>query len=220
MKTPILFVKFGQKDHIEELQNKGLLYLNTVDFFKNLETEQGVRGDFLEGASELKNIFQEDKSVLTFNPGKKDEMNFNLTNAQIRQFFNYKGNIFSLFSIFNNNEETQIIEFGKSMKSFGNTALIITNVNEFLIKVKLELKKRKFKFHLGLIDYYNEYERNLKELNIFKKASTFQNQNEFRIYVENENNKSLKIEIGSIKEITYLIKSEELTKMKIEKIKT
>jgi hypothetical protein len=220
MKTPILFVKFGQKDHIEELQNKGLLYLNTVDFFKNLETEQGVRGDFLEGASELKNIFQEDKSVLTVNPGKKDEMNFNLTNAQIRQFFNYEGNIFSLFSIFNNNQETQIIEFEKSMKSFGNTALIITNVNEFLKRVKLELKKRKFKFHWGLIDYYNENERNLKELNIFKKASTFQNQNEFRIYVENENNKYLKIEIGSIKEITYLIKSEELTKLKIERIKT
>ena len=34
-----------------------------------------------------------------------------------------------------NPEQTQIIEFGKSMKSFGNTALIITNVNEFLIKV-------------------------------------------------------------------------------------
>ncbi len=71
MKTPKLFVKFGQKIHIEELQNKGLLYLNTVDYFKNLETEQGVRGDFLEGASELKNIFQEDQSVLTINPGKK-----------------------------------------------------------------------------------------------------------------------------------------------------
>ena len=220
MKTPILFVKFGQKEHIEGLQNKGLLYLNTVDFFKKLESEQGVRGDFLEGASEIKNIYEQDKSILTINPGGKDEIHLNLTKAQIRQFFNYKGNIFSLFSIFNNKKETKEIEFEKSMKSFGDTALIITNVSEFLKRVKLELDRQKYKFDWRLVDYYNENERNLKELNIFSKASTFQNQNEFRIYVENVNNKPLKIEIGSIKEISYIVESEKLTKLKIERIKT
>ncbi|MBJ2175545.1 hypothetical protein JBL43_14935 [Aureibaculum sp. A20] len=220
MKTPILFVKFGQKEHIEGLQNKGLLYLNTVDFFKKLESEQGARGDFLEGASEIKNIYEQDESILTINPGGKDEIHLNLTKAQIRQFFNYKGNIFSLFSIFNNKKETQEIEFEKSMKSFGDTALIITNVSEFLKRVKLELDRQKYKFDWRLVDYYNENERNLKELNIFSKASTFQNQNEFRIYVENVNNKPLKIEIGSIKEISYIVESEKLTKLKIERIKT
>ncbi|MGJ8734915.1 MAG: hypothetical protein ACSHW4_17285 [Cellulophaga sp.] len=219
MKTPILFVKFGQKDHIEALQNKGLLYLNTVDFFKKLESEQGTRGDLLEGATEIRNVLEKDKSILTINPGAKSEIKINLTKAQIRQFYNYKGNIFSLFSIFNNKEETQVIEFDKSMKTFGETALIITNVNEFLKRLKLELEKQKFKFIWGIVDYYNENERNLKELDIFSKASTFQNQNEFRVYVENVNNKPLKIEIGSIKEISYIIESEKLTKLKIERIK-
>jgi hypothetical protein len=220
MKTPILFVKFGKKNHIEEFQNKGLLYFNTVDFFKKLESEHGTRGDFLEGASEIKNIFEQDKSVLIINPGGKDEIKFNLTKAQIRKIVNYKGNIFSLFSIFNDKKEIQEIEFKKSMISFGNTALIITNVNEFLKRVKLELDKQRFKFNWGLVDYYNENARNQKELNIFSKASTFQNQNEFRIYVENVNNKPLKIQIGSNKEVSCIIESKKLTKLKIERIKT
>jgi hypothetical protein len=68
LKTPMLFVKFEYKEHIEELQNEGILNLNNVEFFKNLESEQGTRGDLLKGASELKNFFKDDKAILTISP--------------------------------------------------------------------------------------------------------------------------------------------------------
>ena len=220
MKTPILFVKFGQKEHIEELQNEGVLYLNTVEFFKNLESEQGTRGDLLEGASELKNFFKDDKAILTISPGEKEEIKINLTKAQFRQFQSYQGNIFSLYSILNNEKKVLEVEFEESMKSFGDTALIITNVNNFLARVQNELQKMNLKFKCGVVDYYNSKERNVKNLNIFKKSSDFQNQNEFRIFVENPINEPLKIRIGSISKISTVVKSEKLTKLKIETIKT
>jgi hypothetical protein len=220
MKTPILFIKFGSKEHIEKLFYEGVLFLNTVDYFKKLESEQGIRGDFLEGASELYNFYEKDKAILTINPKQKDEIRMNITNAQMRQFHSYQGNIFSLYSIFDNEKETQKIEFDKTLKNFGDTALIITDINDFLLRVGKKLKEKNFKFYWGDVDYYNAKEKSIKKLGIFNKSSDFQYQKEFRIYVKNPINEPLKIEIGSINEISKLLKSEDLTKLKIERKKT
>ena len=73
---------------------------------------------------------------------------------------------------------------------------------------------------MGDVDYYNAKEKSIKKLGIFNKSSDFQYQKEFRIYVKNPINEPLKIEIGSINEISKLLKSEDLTKLKIERKKT
>lgn len=184
-----------------------------------MESEQGKRGDLLEGVSELKNFFKEDKAILTISPGEKEEIKINLTKAQFRQFQSYQGNIFSIYTVLNKDKKVLEVEFDESMISFGDSALIITNVNDFLTRVKQELEQMNLKFKWGIVDYYNSEERSVKKLNIFKKSLEFQNQNEFRIFVENPINEPIKIKIGSINKISIIVKSESLTKLKIEKIK-
>lgn len=42
------FLKFGKKEHIEAFRNKGQIYMNTLDYFRNLP-EEGLIGDRFEG---------------------------------------------------------------------------------------------------------------------------------------------------------------------------
>ena len=44
-KNYIGLLKFGKKEHMEALYNEGLLYMNTFDYFINLEDNGDGRAD-------------------------------------------------------------------------------------------------------------------------------------------------------------------------------
>lgn len=54
-----LFIKFGEKENIEQLQKEGLLYCNPIEFFKNCENKEQL--DLNENATK---ILQGDKCVI------------------------------------------------------------------------------------------------------------------------------------------------------------
>ena len=60
-------IKFGKKEHMEEFVHTGLLYMNTVKYFKELESTDLLRSDKHEGA---KNCIQADGAVFSV---KKDK---------------------------------------------------------------------------------------------------------------------------------------------------
>ena len=45
-------LKFGEKEHIQELRNNGLLYMNTLAAFTQLESNM-ARGDCFEGSTTI-----------------------------------------------------------------------------------------------------------------------------------------------------------------------
>lgn len=52
MGEPATLVKFGRLEHLQQLQNEGLLYMNPLRCFWKIEDEE-LRGDPADGISEL-----------------------------------------------------------------------------------------------------------------------------------------------------------------------
>ena len=46
--TVYAFVKFGQKEHLESLQNKGSMYMNTLGYFIKLESMSGDKDEAMD----------------------------------------------------------------------------------------------------------------------------------------------------------------------------
>jgi hypothetical protein len=52
MEQPGTLIKFGKLEHLQQLQDKGLLYMNNLPYFWNIEDEE-LRGDPLDCAAQV-----------------------------------------------------------------------------------------------------------------------------------------------------------------------
>ena len=76
----MFFIKFGQKKNILDLYENGTLFFNTIEYFRKLESEQGVRGDNYEGTVKLTNF------------SDKDNVDFKITIPETGKIINLKPN--------------------------------------------------------------------------------------------------------------------------------
>ena len=218
MKDDICYlIKFGAKKHMLDLFENGNLYLNTLDYFKNLE-EKGNRADKLETAIANKVFKEKDNYTLTIK--LKEEIKFKIVDANLTQYQEFQGNLFCLYSIklddiLNNNYKIDARVLEDENYSY---SVLITNVSEFLSRVAKELEKREINFSWKLIKYYNPNKDN-KNLTVFNKSNEFDFQKEFRIVVKNLKKKELILNIGNLKDIATLNRTEILRDLKIEYIK-
>jgi len=203
------FIKIGQKEHIQALQSKGLLHLNTLRYYKKLESEnKNLRHDRLEGSSNnlLPSSFEfiiGDKII----PFKSVKINHYVET-------NLNNHIYCLYTILS--EYLDKGEFvNKDIQQFGSYALIITDIQKFINRLTAQLSAQKYKWESNLVQYYDRNQNHLK-LTAFHKSKDFEYQNEFRLVVFGETSEFLQIEIGSIEDISKMISSTDLTKLNIK----
>ena len=208
-----LFLKFGNKQNMEDLLYNGTIYLNTIEYFKNLE-EQGLRGDDYEGVSFIRNYHEYKilKCEMRFENG--NALPINPIEFSVRESNNIQGNIYSLYAIKTPDilEPNYIID--SKVQDFGSHCVVIRDTVRFIERIKTQIKQLGLDSFFGVVNYYDKKKAN-GDISIFNKPKEFDFQKEFRIVVPNDENRPLVLKIGNMSEYAEIHKSNIIHEIKI-----
>lgn len=211
-KYPILrLIKVGKKEHIESLQKNGILFLNPIHYFKGIEGD-GQRRDAHEGIIHLEQV-----PNLKFIKEDGSEFKIKTSNARLRVTDDDQmGNIFCTIAITREMmEKSETLD--KQNMEFGDTFLVITHHEEFLRRIDVATKKLGKTCSHKLVDYYDE-ENYSGYLGIFWKSMRYKHQNEFRIFIKNDQNEPLILKIGSIDDISQMFSITDFERITFEMV--
>lgn len=91
---------------------------------------------------------------------------------------------------------------------FGTHALILFNSQEFINRLSLFIKQNSLTAKANLVKYIdNSHSGNVGP---FKKLKTFEYQSEWRLVCKNTTGKEQKLKIGSLKDISILVKADNI----------
>jgi hypothetical protein len=184
MPKSLVLIKVGRQEHLDELQRKGLLYMNPLPYFWGIE-EQGVRGDKNDGVasryngkSGLLKIEDNDIEVIDW------ELRFPPENAEAI-------NIFCMYALM---PATHPID--ERMGEFGDRALVFYNSQELLDRIFSEFKRQRIEAHADIVSYCpRSY---VGEMGPFRKLDNYSWQSEWRLVVYGGGGVPRKIEIGDL----------------------
>jgi len=197
-------IKIGKKKHILDLYEHGIIYMNDIHYFRHIE-DQELRGDKHEGLKGLEQATQikilvKGKEIAAASSGQ----------LKFRDREN-RGNIYCLLAI-TSLENFSNFRIDERNEKFGGHFLIIWDVVNFMERIIKKIKHSGLEYKYNLVKYYN-----LKEyagpLDVFCKPKNFEYQREFRIYVKRKESNSLKLEIGSLKNISKVFEINKLSKI-------
>lgn len=199
-----MFLRFGAREHIEDLYENGTVYMNSIQYFRDCKDDP-LRGDKYEGISRITNYLPGEFTIPEINHTVK---------YQALQTYEYDanpiGNIYSLYCVsshgFPNPED---FAAHISNHGFGDHCLMVKNNPEFLNRIKQAVKELGYPYDDGFIDYYDKETYN-GEVGVFRKPLEYAHQKEFRIYVRREEISPLILKIGSLKGIAKIYTSMEI----------
>lgn len=195
----LMFMKFGQAEHIKDLYYNGTIYMNSIQYFRTLEDNK-LRGDIYEGVSKIVNYPPDGEFEIP-------ELNYKgkYLTLQIRESpETVLGNIFSLYCISSNSwKNPNDFKIDKKVKEFGSYCILIKDCRRFLDLFEAKLLELKLRYRHNFIKYY-EKDNIDRDITHFEKPLDFEYQKEFRIYVQQDSTSPLIINIGSMTEYAEL----------------
>lgn len=223
----VFLAKFGQKEHLEELQS-GTIYMNNLKRFIDKELREGKKGigDRLEATNVIFNPILEigvGKDEITTSEGE-------VLKAEIRLDRHVKKPVFCVtcidykdFTIKEQNNDFLEAQLDfreetrrKIEKDFGEHVLLINN-NKFLAKLKSAFGNN---FIFKRVIYADRYRSNADFSNDYRsdnpnlfywKDKSFEYQNEKRLVLLNDHIESAeKYDIGDLSSITHLTETTTL----------
>ncbi|MFH2142616.1 MAG: hypothetical protein ABIJ97_09355 [Bacteroidota bacterium] len=210
--TVLGLIKIGEAKYQKSLFEKGEIYMQTQEYFRKLEDEEG-RGDQYEGADNIEQI-----KWLKLSDGTK-EFEFSMEAGNLNKanhfsrFDDFYSNIYSMIGVcaMDINKDNPIPE---SNGKLGDFFIFIYNVKEFIKRIKSKLDSMNSDYTWGWVNYYDEckYEG---ELTLLHKPEKFKDQREVRFIVHSDVNKPLVFEIGSLADITMPFRIEDLKTLKL-----
>lgn len=211
MKDSIIltFLKFGHEKHIVDAFDNGTIYMNPIQYFRNIEDEE-LRGDNYEGVTAIKN----------FPPGQFEipSLNFkgNYINFHVRESHEFVlGNIYSLYCISSLTIPSPLdFSIDPKNEKFGTHCLMIKDNKTFMELIMAELNSLKMKYHHGFVSYYDKKQFN-GSINLFQKPMEFEYQKEFRFYIENDLTDPLIIKIGCLDKIAEIISMRDIMTLRL-----
>lgn len=202
MGEPGTLIKFGKLEHLLQLQNEGLLYMNPLKYFWEVEDED--RGDTFDCIAQVQ---RGPKIGFTLPDGKEVFMEGEWT---IRMYMpeHEKINIFCMYALRPLVEGT----FPVDKKNFrlGEYALVLTNPTEFMRRIELTLKSQRILGDANLVEYVDD--KHTGDLGPFRKLRKFAYQSEWRLVCYNGPAGIWEIRIGSIADISVIMPSDEVNK--------
>jgi len=199
--------KFGTLEHLEEMRNEGVLYMNTIAYFKKHEQE-GVRGDKNEG---IRQYFQNDFVKIHIKKRDGTEYVINKDNGlagPVRVGFkeDETQNVFCTYAIVEEGSKPQIDK--KNIK-FGDHVLVILNTEQFHENI-MENAKRQDKWVEARLVKYIDLTSHNGDVDMFTKSDEFLWQSEYRIVLNPGEGNGYKFRIGSMKDYSIIIKADQL----------
>jgi len=203
MDQPGTLIKFGKYDHVLQLQDQGLLYLNNLSHFWKIE-DQELRGDPFDCVAQ---VARGPRVTMTLITGKELTI---VGNWVIRMHPQEpeKINIFCMYAL------RPLVEgsFPVDAKNFrfGEHALLLINPGEFMRRIESSLKSQRIIAEAHLVEYVDdEY---AGKVGPFRKFKKFSYQSEWRLVCLDGPGGPRRIHIGSIRDISVIICSDEVNK--------
>ena len=202
-----VFLKFGKDCDITQLQNQGLVYCNTVNYFKDLEGDE-MRGDEFETATV---IGTRKDLILEIWPVDKSAAKTRIATSKIVHHRTSPfGNLYCMYSLnmskFSEGEKFYIDD---RMKKDSEAFLIIKDVPSFLERLHTAVDKKKLYWEHHMVEYldFSDY---YGERTFFQKDKMFKYQNEFRLFIQNDRFDVIQVELGDISDISIKLPTSRL----------
>lgn len=215
--TPL--IKFQSAERIESLR-KGHLYAKTLKYYRDLEKETGDD----EIGDEFEAMFHVNEGYLRVaETGEKICLN----NALI-QTANSNDFVFCMFGIYPSLSKFSFTDKQKEkMLSFGDTALVILDSDEFIRRVYAAAEREGYETHFGAVNYFDPTVDNINVIvsllkgmwNIaFWKRNKYTYQQEGRfVFTPGNGDDHIDLDIGDISAITAVLPSETVLSAMVEK---
>ena len=192
---PLFLLKYGEKKYMHSLITKGEVFLNTRKNYPSINNME--IGDSWEAIDEIRQA----------KISKSDKVNVNWETfatdipVGINDDSKPKGNVYCMYGIRFNHFKGQRLHIvpKKAESNFGDTIVLI-HAEEFLNRIQIQLSKEGYSFESRFVQYYDPKEIDGK-IDAFQKRDIFFHQSEYRIYVANDKDEPIKINIGSIEDI-------------------
>lgn len=193
-------IKIGKQEYIEKLHKNGEVYMQRLSEYRGVE--HSAQGDKYEGFS---HIFQGRQVCLKINREQvhPEGAIYILESTLINPF------VFCSFALQKHHLENNLNRLSKKLLDFGETALVITNIEEFYSRVQDNIAEQDT-IEADLVSYINP-ETYHGDMGVFKKQDIYEYQSEFRIAVERESNEQyIKINLGSLEDISRIFSTKIL----------
>lgn len=204
----IFFIKFGQKEHLKQLYEEGLLYFNNFSFFKKCKNKEQYDKD-----ENITFLYQPDPKASITLDGHK----FKLASECRPRIFEptmhkkYYTHMFCLYSYNKNSPiRSDLKVFDDRLYNFGDYMLVIHNIPEFISRVQTilnsEIRKHKIINAEGRSIEYVDFSSYEGRIETFRKSDKYAHQAEWRIAIALEDYESpYQIKLGSLKDISILM---------------
>jgi len=191
-------IKFGSCEHVSQLRDDGLLYMNNLPYFWKIEDSR-LRGDECDGVDARHT--GNSGTVKTLD-GKTIATVTNWT-ANLPPSKPEKINLFCMYAL-----RQSSLPVDKRNYRFGDHTVVVTHAQEFIDRVASHLKHQRIAFKANLVEYVDDNQNG--QLGPFKKRRMFAHQSEWRVGCYDGPGGVRKITIGSIQDISFIIPSNEL----------
>ena len=209
--TPL--IKFQSAERIAQLQ-KGCLYAKTLKYYRELEEETGNKeiGDGFEAMVHV------NEAIIKI-PSTGEEI---LLKDELIKTTHSDDFVFCMFGIYPQLEKFAFTEQQKEkMLSFGDTALIITDSNAFIDRVKKAAEKAGFIAYFSGVKYYDETVdnanmivdmlRGMHNIAFWKRESyRYQQEGRFVFVSEQCHDDHIILDIGDISDISVVLPAEQV----------
>lgn len=206
---------------MRSLFDDGVIYMNTLEFYRTLEAHDERRDDN-EGAERVRNrrggvLKQKNPETGTFKEIAQ------LTHSRIRELNSNLQNL-NVYCLYYLKSEMPIKSLGaviaqRTKLGFGDYAVIVADAGEFVARIKQAAINKGYQHFRSLVKYADFSEEDV-EVGPFVKDQDFAHQSELRIAVHTGENSgsAIKLEIGSLKDIAVMVPSGALGEISISNV--
>lgn len=202
-------IKFGARRDMEDLRQHGTIFMNTVEYFRNLE-DKGDIGDKDEGLElchqsgrvSAKITTPDGQSILLTEENGLTGQILTRINAVDSQ------NIFCMYAIKYCGKKLAV-----DMRNlvFGDTYVCITNGRLFLERLRAAAAKAKVCISGGFVEYVPRDGHHGK-MGIYRKFNSYSYQNEYRFVLSPGFSTPYSLVLGDISDITIIGASKDLNR--------
>jgi len=194
-------VKFGKREHLLQLRDKGLLYMNNLPYFWEIEDKE-CRSDPFDGVDI---VARGHKAELFLPNGSKVPIEFTDWVLRGHPLEPEKINIFCMYAL---RPSAGTFPVDERNLQFGDHALVVPNPQHFIDRIDSHLKSHGINGEAGLVEYVDdEY---TGEVGPFRKLDRFAYQSEWRLVCYGGPGDVRKIWIGSIRDISTIMLTNEI----------
>jgi len=196
----MIFIKLGRKEHMEQFRT-GLLYMNTLSYFRELEADT-ARADRREGVDSI--IQPKDLGETYIDTGAPGVGRISIPPEDLAGPITFSMNRTrhcNLFCLYALTKPVKNLLFPREHDWFGDSLVLVTNTQEFLNRLGIAATEQKLTMGGAPVEYYddNSYSGRVGR---FKKPSRFAHQNEYRITIETGVDEAFRLQIGDISNLT------------------